>query len=114
MTDLPAAPEHLSAEASAIWDRTVTAFVLEPHDLERLRVALEAWDRAQEARAVLDREGLTYLDRFDQPRPRPECNIERDNRAAFLRAWRELGLDIHEPAESRPPAIVGKAGLRVG
>ena len=35
------------------------------------------WDRAEQAREVLDRQGVTYNDRFGQPRTRPEVAIER-------------------------------------
>jgi P27 family predicted phage terminase small subunit len=111
---LPTAPDHLSAEAGAMWDRTVADFVLEDHDLVRLRVALEAWDRMTGARRILDAEGLVFFDRFGQPKQRPETNVERDARTAFLRAWRELGLDVHEPADYRPPSIVGSGGRRAG
>lgn len=111
---LPPAPRHLTAEAAAMWDATVADFVLEAHDLVRLRVALEAHDRMTGARKILDAEGLTYTDRFGQPKQRPETNVERDARTAFLRAWRELGLDVHEPADYRPPSIVGSGGRRAG
>ena len=73
----------------------------------------EAWDRCVEAREALAAHGLTFEDRFGQPRARPEVAIERDNRIALARLVRELGLDVHEPEESRPPALHGNAALRV-
>jgi P27 family predicted phage terminase small subunit len=76
-------------------------FALEDeHDRARLLAACEACDRMTEAREVLDTEGLTYLDRFDQPKPRPEIAVERDSRVAMLRALRELGLDAAAVAEA--------------
>lgn len=68
-------------------------YELEPQHLRLLRLACEAWDRAEQARKVLRRRGLTYRDRFDQPRARPEVAIERDSRMAFARLLRELDLD---------------------
>jgi phage terminase small subunit len=71
-----------------------------------LVLACQAWDRAEQAREILAREGLTFMDRFDCPHARPEVAVERDSRLAFARLVRELDLDISAPAEpSRPPGI---------
>ena len=97
--DLPPPPAHLSAETAAWWSQIVGDYVLESHHLRQLQAACEAWDRCQQAREVLGREGLTFDDRFGCPHPRPEIAVERDARVAFLRALRELGLDIAPPEE---------------
>lgn len=102
---LPAAPEHLSAECQAWWAATVAEFALEEHHLRLLRLAAEAWDRTQQARVALAEHGLTYEDRFGAPRSRPEVAVERDNRLAFARLLRELGLDVAPPQESRPHVL---------
>lgn len=101
-----AAPAHLAPSTAAWWVQVHEDYVLEPHHTRLLTLAGEAWDRTQTARTVLDREGLTYTDRFDAPRARPEVNIERDSRIAFARLVRELDLDLEPPASgSRPPAL---------
>jgi hypothetical protein len=74
-------------------------YALEEHHLRLLIAAAEARDRAQEARALLDVEGLVYHDRFGAPRAHPAAAIERDNRMVFARPVRELGLDDEPPAE---------------
>ena len=108
----PRAPRHLG-KATRVWWRSVGGdYQLEPHHLRLLTLAAEAWDRCEEARKALVTHGMTYEDRFGQPRARPEIAIERDSRVAFARLVRELGLDVHEPAESRPPTIGGNAGLK--
>jgi hypothetical protein len=71
----------------------VKEFDLAAHQLRTLQVAAEAWDRKEEAREVLAREGLSYTDGKGMIRSRPEVQIERDSRAAYLRAMRELQLD---------------------
>ena len=77
------APSHL-ARTTKKWFRTVVSdWGLEEHHVRILVGACEAWDRCAQAREVIDREGLTYLDRFDAPRARPEIAIERDSRIAF-------------------------------
>ncbi len=102
----PPAPPHLTAEASAWWETTVESFDLDEHHLRLLRLACEAWDRGQAARLVLAEKGLTYTDRFNQPKARPEVAIERDSRTAFARLLREVGLDAAgEPEAPRPPVL---------
>jgi phage terminase small subunit len=78
----------------------VQTYELEPHHLKLLLAACEAWDRREEARKALRKHGLTYIDRFGQPRARPEVAIERDSRIAFARLLRELDLE-GEPDPTR-------------
>ena len=99
------APQHLSKKTRAWWRQVVKDYYLEPHHIRLLTLAGEAWDRCQEAREILAQEGLTYEDRFDQPRARPEVAIERDSRLAFARLLRELDLDVEPPSGSRPPRV---------
>ena len=74
---------------------------------QQLALALAQTGALDAARKVLDAEGVTYTDRFGAPRARPEVGIERDSRLAFLRALRELGLDLEAPEAPRPPAVRG-------
>jgi P27 family predicted phage terminase small subunit len=106
------APKHLRAATRRWWESVVSEYVLEQHHVRLLTLAGEAWDRCAEAREILNREGLTYDDRFMQPKPRPELAVERDSRTAFARLVRELALDVAEPEETRPAAIRGKHHLK--
>jgi phage terminase small subunit len=102
----PKAPAHLSPATARWWRGVCDDYLLEPHHVRLLTLAAEAWDRTQQARAVLTADGLVYLDRFNAPRARPEVGIERDSRLAFVRIVRELDLDIEPPAEGkRPPGL---------
>jgi phage terminase small subunit len=99
-------PNHLSATARKWWASTAATFELEAHHLHLLTLAAEMLDRAAQARAVLDKLGLTYEDRFGAPRARPEVNAERHAKIAFARLLRELDLDGEPPpSTSRPPAL---------
>lgn len=111
---IPTPPPHLGADMAAWWHSVTTEFDLEPHHLRILRLVCEAWDRGQQAREALAEHGTTYVDRFGQPRARPEVAIERDSRIAVARLLRELALDVAGPGEDerRPPAIGGNATLR--
>jgi phage terminase small subunit len=98
-------PSSLSPAAASWWRSTVEQYELDPHHLRLLSEAAWSWDRCQQARAVVDRDGMTYTDRFGQPKPRPEVAIERDARAAYLRAMRELDLDGVPDPDARPERL---------
>jgi phage terminase small subunit len=101
------APEGL-APATAAWFRSVVRdYALEPHHIRLLTLACRAWDRAEEARAVLDVEGLTVKDRYGCSKTHPCIAIERDYRTQFARMVRELDLDTEVPRSARvgPPAL---------
>ena len=100
MTDHPA-PAHLSLESRRLWRETVKTYDLEPRHEAILLVALEAFDRMREAQAAVAKDGAYVVGRFGL-KSHPGLSVERDSRLAFLRATRELGLDLEAPA-SRPP-----------
>lgn len=100
------APRHLEAATRRWWDSVLNDYELGEHHLHLLQLACEAWDRCQAARAALGAQGLTYVDKFGNPRPRPEIAIERDSRIAFARLVREMDLDTEQvPEGRRPPAL---------
>ncbi len=101
-------PEHLSPSTADWWREITEDYLLEPHHLKLFCLACEALDRYEEARAVIAEHGITYQDRFDQPKARPEVAVERDSRIAVSRLLRELQLDVEPPAGSRPPGIGGR------
>jgi phage terminase small subunit len=103
------APRHLRPATAAWWRAVVAEYELEAHHERLLTLAGEAWDRCVQAREVLATSGLTFLDRFEQPKARPEVAIERDSRIAFARLVRELALDVEPPRETaRPPRTGGQ------
>lgn len=95
----------VSKPAKKLWRQILGEFDIDdPAGLAILKVAIEAWDRAREAREAIDRDGPTYLDRFGSPKPHPLLTVERDARAQFLLALKQLNLDL-EPLKNtgRPP-----------
>jgi len=99
-------PKHLQPETRRWFSDVTENYDLEEHHLRLLTLAGESWDRCVSAREVIDREGLTFVDRFGCPRARPEIAIERDSKIGFARLVRELDLDFEPPASpSRPPAL---------
>jgi len=95
-------PKHLRKTTQLWFKSVVSDYELEPHHLKLLTLAAEAWDQAQTAREVLDEQGQTFVDRFGQPKERPEVGILNAARIAVARLLRELALDAEPPADSRP------------
>ena len=100
------APAHLAPETANWWRVVLGEYELEAHHLRLLRLACEAWDRCQQAREILDRDGLTTQTESGGLKAHPCIGIERDARLAFARLLRELDLDADQPQErARPPAL---------
>jgi hypothetical protein len=101
-------PRHLRPTTLAWFRQVLTDWELEQHHVRLLLAAAEALDRAQEARDILEKQGLTFNDRFGAPHARPEVKIERDARNVFMRTIRELDLDTAPPpppSGRRPPSL---------
>jgi phage terminase small subunit len=105
-------PAGLSLTAAAWWHSVTSNYALEDHHKKILECACRAWDRAAQAAALVDAEGLVTYDRFQQAKVHPACLVERDNRALFARLVRELGLDLDSPEERRAPVTVGRGRRR--
>jgi len=97
-------PAHLRQATKKWFASVLDDFDLDPHHIRLLALAGEAWDRGQQAREVVDSDGMVFTDRFGQPKARPEIAIELNSRTSFARLLRELALDIDAPADTpRPP-----------
>jgi hypothetical protein len=92
------------------WCAVTAELALEPHRLHLLELACGAFDRAEQARGILVKTGLTYEGEHG-PRARPEVAIERDARIAFARLVRELNLDDPIP---QPPTWSATRGRPCG
>lgn len=85
-------PDHLSARAAALWASVVAADT-HPARAALIQTALEALDRADQARATLEREGLVL-----EPTRKtgflhlhPCVKAEKDARQQFFAIWASLG-----------------------
>jgi phage terminase small subunit len=102
----PRAPGYLRPATRRWWTSVVTTWTLEQHHVRLLTLAAEAWDRGQQAREVIMREGLTTPTRDGGAKLHPACRVEGDSRLAFARLIRELDLDLEPPkVDSRPPKL---------
>jgi P27 family predicted phage terminase small subunit len=109
---LPSAPRHLSRAARDLFTSISRRFVMEPHDLAVLTKALEAWDRAEQARTRIDADGLMVTSRLGEQKPHPLLGIERDSRTAFLAGMRQLNLDYEPIAHHEQTAAARAARWR--
>lgn len=94
------APAYLSRQARRLWKSVHERYELEAQDNAILVKALEAFDRADEARALLRESGIVVTSRLGEIKAHPAVAIERDSRTAFLAGMRQLGLD-YEPTPSQ-------------
>jgi len=91
-------PAHLSESSKRLWAEVVAEFdVRDAPGLAVLQAGLEARGRAEEARKLLDKEGLTTSGDRGGIKAHPAVTIERDNRAAFVQAMKVLNFSP-EPA----------------
>lgn len=107
--NVPRPPDHLSDEMKRWWRLVTRRYALQSQHYQILQVACESWDRLQQARVVLAKDGITVTTRHGEKRVHPCVPIERDAKTSFLPATRELALaDSDVPGESRPPRPAGR------
>ena len=107
----PLPPRGLSDAARRLWRSILTEYDI-PDAPRRsiLEAGLRSFDRAEAARQILDREGAVVKDRWNQSKVHPASIIERDSRAAYLSALKQLAFDTGgEPSRGRgrPPGSIG-------
>ena len=87
------APKHLRAPARRMWDRLRADYNIDDSaGLSLLEAACSAFQRCEDARELVSREGMTTVDRFGQTRQHPAVAIERDARGQMIAALRALKL----------------------
>lgn len=90
----PAGPVKLSPRAEELYRRVVDRWDLDEVATAILRLAVEAMTRADEAAAIVSREGLCVPDRWGRPQKHPAALLERDHRAAAAASLQKLGLSL--------------------
>jgi hypothetical protein len=101
-------PAHLADAGRELWSSIQSGYkISDPGGLALLRVACEAADRVASCRKMLDEAGEVIFIK-GVPRAHPAAAIERDARAALIRALKELHLDV-EPLRDAPGRPEGEA-----
>src|SRR4051794_8035610 len=96
-------PKGLSYTARCWWNRLQTGYAItDDGGVAILNEGAWSVERAEQARAAIERDGLVLYDRFGQARPHPAVAIERDARAAVLRALKALRIEQPESLHAAP------------
>jgi len=99
---LSPAPPSLSERSSRLWTEIVRDRVWSPGRLTLFEQALLALDRAEEAKALVDAEGLTTTTKTTGAvHVHPALKIEKDARGQFLQAWGALCLNFDPMVDGR-------------
>lgn len=94
----PTPPAGIGTAAAEWWRSVQSEFgIVDAAGTALLEQAALALDRAERARDVLARDGLSIMDRFGIPRAHPLLPHLRDAESSFRSALRDLRLDV-EPA----------------
>ena len=89
--------DHLSDEARALWN-SVAHRCRSPGREAIAIVALQCWDRANEAAKVCDVEGLvTITESTGAVHVHPLLKVEVQNRSLFAKLWAQLNLNAWNP-----------------
>lgn len=104
MKKIPA-PSGLSKESEALWDGIMQEYqIADTAGLMLLETLCKLNDEIIECREMIEKEGLTVLNRYDKPKPHPLLDVERRARGQFLQVLKALNLDL-EPLKN-----VGRPG----
>ena len=105
---MPPAPDHLTAESQALWRQVVQGMATHggsgarptriippsPGRLALLTIALEARDRASQARQQIAKDGLTSkTTTTGAVHAHPLLRVEKDAQGLFQRCWTSLNLE---------------------
>jgi|SRR5581483_4258221 len=94
-------PKHLTSDARKLWQRIFNEVDLDEPALLLLNTLCEQFDRMNQARELLKRDGIVVKDRFGQDKPHPACGVEVNAAAGMMRAWRLLGFDLQGSGSDR-------------
>lgn len=106
------APAHLQPATRKWFSSVVDDYDMDQHHVRLLALAGEAWDRGQQAREAIERDGITVATADGGIKAHPAVAIERDCRIAFARLIRELALDTDAAPEAPRMARTRDYGSR--
>jgi phage terminase small subunit len=90
----PEPPPHLSEKAKTLWQQYAGPVLRSPGQLALLQSGLEALDRADQARELIAREGMTIVsERGKIAHQHPALNILKEAESTVVKIWRVLNLN---------------------
>lgn len=92
---MPKTTHKLSNEAQSWLEKIVEENeIRDEAGLLIAQTAMESFDRMRAAQKTIDKEGMTFKDRFGQIRINPATAVERDAKSSMLHALKQLNLDF--------------------
>ncbi len=91
----PKPPPGLGPRARRLWSQLHSAWDFTPDELEVLRLAVEAVDRACRAQALLDAEGLMLEGRYG-PKEHPAAAVRTAAETSAARLLKQIGFRRYE------------------
>jgi P27 family predicted phage terminase small subunit len=105
----PKPPDGISPEAKTWWKKLTSAYVFsDPDSIMLLNSVMECFDRMNEARTLVAKEGLVATNRLGEQKPHPGLRVEAMARDAMHRALKQLSLDPPSNPVGRPYARGGR------
>jgi len=101
MVKIPTPPNHLSEKAKALWEKINSGWELDDLALTILEQALTHFDRAEQAKKLIEDEGLIVENRAGTKKENPAVTIERKSRDSMIRTLKVLNLEIEPLHEGR-------------
>jgi P27 family predicted phage terminase small subunit len=97
----PRPPKDLSREAKKLWQRLYDESDIDPVAEVLLDTLCRTWDRLQQARELLAKEGVIISEKtgagIEKRRTHPAVLVEHNAAATVCRCWRLLGFDQLPP-----------------
>lgn len=101
----PNAPSHLTPEAQQLWLRIYADCEWDEPGILLLNTVAESFDRMREAQRHIAVHGIVLAEKTAagdlKHRTNPAVGVERDSKAAMMRAWKLLGFDQAPPGTGR-------------
>ena len=95
-------PDGLSERAQELWRQVVPKHAVSAGRLALIEQALHALDRADEAAALVDAEGLTKTtEATGAVHVHPAQKVERESRQLFSKLWISMGLGWSSQEDGR-------------
>jgi phage terminase small subunit len=105
---IPKPPKGLSRAAKQLWQSLRDEYdIKDCAGLTLLTDACRFFQRREEAREIIAKEGQTIQNRFNETVVHPSVRVERDAAASMVRSLKALNLDI-EPLKNGPGRPPGR------
>ena len=94
-------PKNVSPEGKKLFKAILEEAEMDGPGLILVNLLVESFDRYQQARTFIAKHGIAYAERNGSGETKVKINpalaIERDAKAAIMRAWALLGFDQEVP-----------------